>query len=87
MACLCAILSKIALLILHFQYGEGSGLLRTRMDVFEVTPAGGMFKSTVDPNVSVYFPVRAVDSPMQISMQVITLVFLFCLIFYQCEKP
>ncbi len=55
---------------------DGSGapdlLLRTKADVFEVTPAGGQFKSSVDPNVSIYFPVQAVDDIITVHMQVVT---------------
>ena len=38
--------------------------------ILQVTLSGGMFKSTIDPNVSVYFPVHAVDRPITITMQV-----------------
>lgn len=36
----------------------------------QVTPAGGLFKSTVDPNITVYFPVKAIDDNITILMQV-----------------
>ena len=48
----------------------GNILMRTKADQFDVTPAGGLFKSSVDPNVTVYFPVKAIDEPMTITLQV-----------------
>ena len=45
-------------------------LQRTKTDVFKVTPAGGLFKSSVDPNITLYFPTKAVDEPLIVLMQV-----------------
>ena len=50
--------------------GNPNILLRTKADQFDVTPAGGLFKSSVDPNISVYFPVKAIPEPLTITMQV-----------------
>ncbi len=47
------------------------GLHRMKMDVFRVTPAGGLFKSSIDTNISLFFPAEAVHQTMAISMQVL----------------
>ena len=47
-----------------------ASLLRTRSDSFYVTPAGGLFHSSIDPNIKIYFPVNAINTFMTISMQV-----------------
>lgn len=75
---------------------ESSGLLRTRMDMFEVSavgpsgnvrnlwckrlnncfssaqvgPPGGVFRSTIDPNVFISFPPNAVEQTTPFTMQV-----------------
>ena len=51
--------------------GTQSNLLqRTKADVFKVTPAGGLFKSSLDANVTLYFPVQATEENITIIMQV-----------------
>ena len=47
-----------------------AAVYRSRSDHFTVTPSGGLFRSTSDPNISIYFPVRAVAQETQIVMQV-----------------
>ncbi|XP_064651823.1 uncharacterized protein LOC135502736 [Lineus longissimus] len=41
-----------------------------KADRFTVTPGGGIFKSSADPNIRIYFPVNAVDNPMDIVLQI-----------------
>lgn len=50
--------------------GNRGVLLRTKADQFDVTPAGGLFKSSADPNITIYFPVKAVQHAMAITLQV-----------------
>jgi len=44
--------------------------VRLKADVFTVTPGGGLFRSSSDHNVSIYFPINAVPCPVSITMQV-----------------
>ena len=37
---------------------------------FRVTTSGGIFRSSLDHNISVYFPMGAVDFPLTVTMQV-----------------
>ncbi|XP_013383470.1 uncharacterized protein LOC106153887 [Lingula anatina] len=47
-----------------------NGLLRLRADCFRVTKAGGLFRSTVDPNIKVYFPANAVNVTLDVILQI-----------------
>ena len=51
------------------QHSAG-GLKRMKADTFCVTPEGGIFKSSSDPNIKLYFPVNAVSEPLKITLQV-----------------
>ena len=50
--------------------GDKPSSTRLRADVFTVTPGGGLFRSSSDRNVSIYFPINAVPCPVSITMQV-----------------
>ena len=50
--------------------GNSHALMRSKTDLFQLTPTGGMFKATTDPNVSIYFPVRSISQTVTIAMQV-----------------
>ena len=47
-----------------------NGLSRSKIDAFKVTPAGGLFRSSMDTKVTMYFPINAVESPLTFTMQV-----------------
>ena len=49
---------------------DDNGILRLKMDVFRVTPSGGLFQSSIDPNISLYFPANAVSQAIAVTMQV-----------------
>ena len=44
--------------------------MRSKTDLFQLTPSGGLFKATTDPNVSIYFPVKSVSVSVTVAMQV-----------------
>ena len=49
---------------------KDQALMRSKTDMFQLTPTGGLFKATTDPNVSIYFPVKSISQTVTVAMQV-----------------